>query len=140
MSIARTPKEVVQRFLDDGWTPGEGWNMDVIAECFDDRYWSHTWQGDLAHTGARQGRFFGALEPLEQLESVLVAEGDLVVHRSRRRLRHVGELFGVAPTGREMVVDHVEMWRVDGGKIVEHWGGLGAGGQLYRAITLPEQA
>jgi len=109
--------------------------MDVIEECFDDRYWSHTWQGDLAHTGARQSRFFAALPLLEQLESQLVAERDLVVHRSRRRVRHVGELFGVAPTGREVMVDHVEMWRVEDGKIVEHWGGLGAGGQLYRALT-----
>ena len=112
--------------------------MDVIAQCFDDRYWSHTWHGDLAHIAARQGRFFAAIEFLEQLESDLVAEGDLVVHRSRRRVRHVGEVFGAAPTGREVVVDHVEMWHVDNGKIVEHWGGLGAGGQLYRALTAAE--
>jgi predicted ester cyclase len=136
MAAPREPKDVVRRFLDHGWSP-DGWNMDVIEECFDDRYWSHTWQGDLAHTGARQGRFFAALEFLESLESQLVAEGDLVVHRSRRRVRHVGEIFGVAPTGREVVVDHVEMWRVDNGKIVDHWGGLGAGGQLYRALTTP---
>jgi hypothetical protein len=71
--------------------------MDVIDECFSDAYWSHTWQGDLAHTGARQGRFFAGLELVERLESVLVAEGDLVVHRSRSRLRHVGEVFGREP-------------------------------------------
>lgn len=112
--------------------------MDVIKECFDDHYWSHTWQGDLAHTGARQSRFFAALEFVERLESVLVAEGDLVVHRSRSRVRHVGEMFGIPPTGRVVTVDHVEMWRVADGKIVEHWGGLGAGGQLYRALTTPE--
>jgi predicted ester cyclase len=111
--------------------------MAVIDECFDERYWSHTWQGDLAHTAARQGRFFAAFAPVERLESVLVAEGDLVVHRSRSRLRHVGEAFGLAPTGREITVDHVEMWRVADGRIVEHWGGLGAGGQLYRALTAP---
>ncbi len=128
-----SPKEVVQRFLDEGMTGGE-WNMDVIDECFSERYWSHTWQGDLGRTGARQGRFFGALEFLERLASVIVTEGDLVVHRSRSRVRHTGELFGLAPTGREVEVDHVEMWRVEDGKIVEHWGGLGAGGQLYRAL------
>ena len=61
------------------------------------------------------------------------------VHRSTRRVRHVGEIFGIAPTGREVTVQHVEMWRVDGGKIVEHWGGLGEGGQLYRALTQPVQ-
>lgn len=127
-------KSVVRRFLEHGST-GDGWNMDVINECFDEAYHSHTWQGDLAHTGARQARFFSALEFVERVDSDLVAEGDLVVHRTRNTFRHVGELFGVAPTQRTVTVDHVEMWRVSNGKIVEHWGGLGAGGQLYRAIT-----
>jgi predicted ester cyclase len=132
-----TPKEVVQRFLDHGSSAEGGWNMDVIDECFDPAYYSHTWQGDLAHTGARQSRFFAALEFVERLESEVVAEADLVVHRSRTRLRHVGDLFGVPATGRVVTVDHVEMWRVTDGRIVEHWGGLGAGGQLYRALTTP---
>ena len=131
----REPRDVVRRFLDDGSTGGE-WNMDVIDECFDEAYWSHTWAGDLAHTGARQARFFAALEFVDRLESELVAEGDLVVHRSRSRFRHVGEIFGVPATQRVVTVDHVEMWRVTNGKIVEHWGGLGAGGQLYRALTV----
>ena len=133
--MTREPKDVVRQFLEHGRGPDGGWDMNVIAECFDDRYRSHTWQGDLAHTGARQGRFFSALLPLEQLDSDLVAEGDLVVHRSRRRVRHVGELFGIPATDREVEIDHVEMWRVTEGKIVEHWGGIGAGGQLYRALT-----
>ena len=128
------PKDVVRRFLDHGRRDGE-WDMAVIDECFDDRYVSHTWQGDLAHTAARQGRFFAALESVEVLSSDLVAEGDLVVHRVTRRVRHVADVFGVAPTGREAVVNHVEMWRVADGKIVEHWGGLGEGAQLYRALT-----
>lgn len=124
-------------FLDHGRKDGD-WNLAVIEQCFDDRYYSHTWKGDLAHTGARQGRFFAALEFLEQVSSDLIGEGDFVVHRSTRRVRHVGEIFGIAPTGREVITQHVEMWRIDGGKIVEHWGGLGEGGQLYRALTQPE--
>jgi len=133
----KTPKDVVRRFLDHGWADG-GWNMAVIDECFDERYLSHTWQGDLAHTGARQGRFFAALEPVEQVSSDLIAEGDLVVHRSTERVRHVGEVLGVPATGRVVTVEHVEMWRVTDGKIVEHWGGLGAGGQLHRALTVAD--
>jgi predicted ester cyclase len=135
MAAERTPKDVVRRFLEHGWKEGS-WDMEVIEECFDDRYWSHTWQGDLAHTGARQGRFFAGLEMLERVSSDLVAEGDLGVARSTLRCRHVGELFGVPPTGREVTVEHVEMWRVADGKIVEHWGGLGAGHQLYRELTV----
>ena len=136
MATAREPKEVVRRFLEHGWTAG-GWNMDVIMECFSEHYWSHTWQGDLATTGARQGRFFAAVEFVELLSSDLIAEHDLVVHRSTQQVRHVGEVFGVPPTGRVVTVEHVEAWRVTDGKIVEHWGGLGAGGQLYRALTNP---
>ena len=136
MATTPRPKHVVRRFLDHGSNPDGGWDMSVIDECFDESYFSHTWQGDLAHTGARQARFFSGLEFLERLESDVVAEGDLVVHRSRARYRHVGELFGVPATGREVVADHVEMWRVRDGKIVEHWGGLGAGSQLHRAITV----
>ena len=132
-----TAKDVVRRFLDDGRT-GREWNMEVIDECFSPAYRSHTWGGDLARTGARQGRFFAAFELLERLDSDLVAEDDLVVHRSRLRLRHVGEVLGVPATGRVVTVDHVEMWRVTDGKIVEHWGGLGAGAQLHRALTVEE--
>ena len=69
---------------------------------------------DLAHTGARQGRFFAGLEFVERLDRVLIGEDDLVVHRSRWRGRHVGPLFGVPATGRVVTVDHVEMWRVAG--------------------------
>lgn len=130
----KKPKQVVRRFLEHGWT-ADGWNMDVIDECFSERYWSHTWQGDLARTGARQGRFLAALELVERVSSDLIAEDDLVVHRSSLRVRHVGEVFGVPPSGRVVTAEHVEMWRVSDGKIVEHWGGLGAGGQLYRALT-----
>jgi predicted ester cyclase len=109
----------------------------VIDECFDERYYSHTWLGDLAHTAARQGRFFAALPMVERLSHDLVAEGDFVVHRSTTRVRHEGEVFGVPPTGREVVIEHVEMWRVENGRIVEHWGGIGAGAQLYRALVHP---
>ena len=111
--------------------------MDVIEECFSPDYWSHTWQGDLAHTGARMARFFAGFEHLERIDDDLIAEGDLVVHRSRSRVRHVGTAFGIPATGREVEIDHVEMWRVTDGKIVEHWGGIGAGGQLHRALTDP---
>jgi predicted ester cyclase len=137
MAASRTPKDVVRRFLDHGRSPDGGWDMHVIEECFSEDYWSHTWQGYLASTGARQGRFFGAFQFLERLSSDLIAEDDLVVHRSTIRLRHTGEVFGLPATGREVVCEHVEMWRVTAGKIVEHWGGLGAGSQLYRALAAP---
>lgn len=130
----RSPKEVVRRFIEEGSANG-GWDMDVINECFSEQYFSHTWQGDLAHTGARMGRYFSNFEFIERLDSVLIAEGDYVVHRTRNRVRHVGEVYGVAPTNKIVEVDHVEMWRVEDGKIIEHWGGTGVGHQLFRELS-----
>ncbi len=70
-----TPKDVVRRFLDHGSTDGR-WNMDVISECFDEAYWSHTWAGALGNAGSRQGRFFSGLQLIERLDRALVAEGE----------------------------------------------------------------
>ena len=63
--MARDPKAVVRRFLDDGWDPVAGrWDADVIAECFDvERYHSHTWGAGLVETGRRMGAFFSGLGP-----------------------------------------------------------------------------
>jgi hypothetical protein len=139
VNAPKTPKDVVRRFLEHGRTE-QGWDMEVIGECFSDSYWSHTWQGDLATTGARQGRFFSALQFVDRLSDDLLEDGEFVIHRSTAEMRHVGELFGLAPTQRVVTCEHVEMWRVVNGQIVEHWGGLGTGGQLYRALAAQDPA
>ena len=116
-------------------TTGE-WNLDVIAEVFDvDRYFSHTWGAGLAETGRRMAQYFSAFEFIEMLNDDFIAEADFVVHRASIRVRHVGEVFGVAPTNRIVLLHSVEMWRVEDGKIIEHWGGDGEARSLYNQLT-----
>jgi serine phosphatase RsbU (regulator of sigma subunit)/ketosteroid isomerase-like protein len=51
-----------------------------------------------------------------------VAEGDKVVTRFIVRATHdLGELMGVAPTGREVTYKALAIHRIVGGKIVEEW-------------------
>ena len=83
MATVREPKEVVQRFLDHGST-ADGWNMEIITECFSEHYWSHTWQGDLPATRALQSRFFAAFEFIERLSSDLIISSDTVFFRTRQ--------------------------------------------------------
>jgi predicted SnoaL-like aldol condensation-catalyzing enzyme len=132
-----TPKEVVHRFRTEGRHPDGRWNMKVIAECFDlDRYYSHTWGGNLAETGERQSDFFSAFAEWEPLrDGILVAEGDYVVASTSSRVRHVAPVLGVPATDRVIEINHVEMWRIEDGKIVEHWGGLGEAAHLFGQIT-----
>jgi predicted ester cyclase len=51
-----------------------------------------------------------------------IAEGDLVAERFTARGTHRGELLGAAPTGREVVLAGINIFRVQGGQVVERWG------------------
>jgi predicted ester cyclase len=51
----------------------------------------------------------------------IFAAGDKVVTRATVRGVHRGELWGVAPTGKEMVWSTFVIDRFAGGKIVEEW-------------------
>ena len=52
----------------------------------------------------------------------VMAEGDKVTARVTMRGTHSGEFQGIAPTGRRVEVRAIDMFRIEGGKIVEHWG------------------
>ena len=52
----------------------------------------------------------------------VMAEGDRVTARVTMRGTHSGEFQGIAPTGKRVEVKAIDMFRIEGGKIVEHWG------------------
>jgi predicted ester cyclase len=51
-----------------------------------------------------------------------VAEGDKVTTRKTIRGTHRGELFGIAPTGRSVEINVIDIVRVVDGRYAEHWG------------------
>jgi steroid delta-isomerase-like uncharacterized protein len=65
----------------------------------------------------------------------LIAEGDLVAEDFTAHGTHRGALMGEAPTGREVVLRGVNIFRIADGKIVERWGRLDELG-LLRQIGL----
>jgi steroid delta-isomerase-like uncharacterized protein len=52
----------------------------------------------------------------------IFGDGDRVVVRYTSRGTLTGELFGVAPTGRELTTSGIEIYRFADGRIVECWG------------------
>jgi predicted ester cyclase len=52
----------------------------------------------------------------------MFAGGDKVAVRFSHAGTHQGELFGVPPTNRTVTVRGIEIYRLSGGKIAEHWG------------------
>ena len=51
----------------------------------------------------------------------LVAEGDRVVARHTHHLKHVNEVFGIPPTGKQLSVWGIDIFRFENGKIAEWW-------------------
>jgi predicted ester cyclase len=51
----------------------------------------------------------------------LIAEGNQVVGRVTARGTHQGEFMGIAPTGKPVNFNAIDVVRIAGGKIVERW-------------------
>ena len=65
--------------------------------------------------------FIGALPDLNAQEQDIVADGDTVALRFGVEATHKGELLGIAPTGRKVRWDAVDVYRFKDGKITEEW-------------------
>ena len=51
-----------------------------------------------------------------------IAEADKVTTRKTFTGTHTGPIFGIAPTGRQVTIDAIDIIRVRNGKYFEHWG------------------
>jgi predicted ester cyclase len=66
--------------------------------------------------------FFRASFPVQRTAiHALVAEGDLVAVHHTHHVTHGGVFLGLPPTGKEIAVDGLELFRFAGGQIVEFW-------------------
>jgi predicted ester cyclase len=72
----------------------------------------------------------------------LVAEGDRVAERWTGRGTHLGELWGIPPTGKHVEGPGSVFYRIIGGKIVEFRGQFDMMGLMQQldAIASPQQA
>ncbi|MBV2154808.1 ester cyclase [Kitasatospora sp. SUK 42] len=55
----------------------------------------------------------------EHLDSF--SDGDKAVIRVRFTGKHVGNFLGIEATGRDVNVEHIHIYRVENGLVVEHW-------------------
>lgn len=126
-------RELVERFtaaLRDG-NPGEA------ARCFHREYRSNSWGGDLAQTWEKMQAWAAAHAISDHSVEArhIVAEGDRVVAHVTLTGTHTGELLGVPATGRRFEFHSLEMWRVQDGKLIEHWGGMREAVRLHEQLT-----
>jgi serine phosphatase RsbU (regulator of sigma subunit)/ketosteroid isomerase-like protein len=115
-------KALVRRFLE---AQAKG-NLNVIDEVLTPHFVDHDRLPGQApdREGYKRAiaEYHAAFSNVRFLVEDQLAEGDKVVTRFIVRATHdLGELMGVAPTGREVTYKAMAIHRIVGGKIVEEW-------------------
>jgi steroid delta-isomerase-like uncharacterized protein len=79
-----------------------------------------------------------SLEGHWEVHEIFAAENDRVVARWTGTGKHVGELNGIPPTGRSVRASALSLFRVENGKLAEHWCVWDTLGMLQQLGVVPD--
>jgi steroid delta-isomerase-like uncharacterized protein len=134
MSTTRTDrnKQLVDTFVQELFTHGD---LDAVERHTTPDFVHH----DPPFGGVPEGReglramgtmIRAAVPDWHSDLELLVAEGDHVAERFTASGTHRGELLGVAPTGKTLVLPGINIFRIEGDRIAEMWSRLDTLGLL----------
>src|SRR5882672_9623494 len=99
-------------------------NVDGVAHLFDTAF-VHHFRTPLpaGFEGLRQVGIMmnGAFPDVVVTEEDLIASGDRVVERSSAVATHKGPMMGAPPTNKRIAWSEIHIYRLEDGKIKEHW-------------------
>lgn len=132
-------KHLVEAFIQELFTKGD---LDAVDRYLDPGFVNHDPPYPYAPAGPdgmRQAAalFRAAMPDWRSEVHQLVAEGDTVVERFTASGTHRGELMGAAPTGRTVTLPGINIFRIEGDRIVERWGRLDELGLMRQIGLLP---
>jgi steroid delta-isomerase-like uncharacterized protein len=67
----------------------------------------------------------------------IFAEGDKVVIRLPWSGTQMGEFMGIPPAGKSMSIGVIDIFRIDAGKFVEHWGLMDSMAMMQQLGAIP---
>ena len=118
----------------------EGGNIQLLEEMAIPNYDEHDpipgQSNGLEGLKQRVEMLRSAFQPRFTLED-MIAEGDKVVVRWTNRGTHVGEFMGIPPTGKSFSIAGIDIHRLSGGKMAEHWHVVDQFGQLQQLGVIP---
>lgn len=141
MSI-ETNKALIRRWIDEGWNGG---SLAVVDAVYAPDVVQHDAASPLPVTSAQAlaqyvGGFRAAFPDLHFTVDDLIAEGDRVVWRFTATATHRGSLMGIPPSGRQINVTGIVIFRVASGKIAEVWVNYDTLGMLQKIGAIPTPA
>ena len=118
--------------------------LDRVEEFVTEDFVNHeAWPGeDPGYEGfrLRLRRLHSGVPDIHMEIHEVVAGDDLVAYRATLSGSHLGELLGMAPTGRRFRVQHMHMLRMRDGRSSEHWAARDDLGMLQQLGIIPSPA
>ncbi len=113
-------KAAYRRFMDEAFT---GQQFDRVADYIAADMVEHTPGLSAGAAGVRRDieMFASAFPDMHVTIEDLIAEGDKVAARYYWTGTHQGAFAEIAPTGKQVRVRGLDIWRMQDGKCVEHW-------------------
>lgn len=131
-------KAAVRRWFDEGFNKQ---NLDEFDHYFSPNLVNHelppTMPQGREGTKVFASMFFTAYPNIQLTLEDLVAEGDKIVARWSARGTHNGDLMGIPPTGKEVLITGIAIDRFENGKAVEHWEVFDQLGMMQQLGVIP---
>lgn len=132
--------DLVRRIYDEVLN---GRNLDLLDEVVRPDYIEHyplPGQGSgLQGIKDRYSMVINGLDPHFTVEDV-IAEDDKVVVRWTNSGTNVGEFLGAPATGRTFSIPGIDIYRIEDGKLAEHWDVVDVFGHMVQLGLIPAPA
>jgi steroid delta-isomerase-like uncharacterized protein len=94
-----------------------------LDEIMRDDYIQHNEDTPQGKAGFKEffEQMFKAMPDFSYAIKKIITEGDTVMMYSTTTATHLGEWLGNPPTGNKLNFDVVDIFRIENGKIAEHW-------------------
>jgi steroid delta-isomerase-like uncharacterized protein len=131
-------KAIVRTFVEQAQSQGR---LSAIDEYLAADFVDHNAPAGLPtdREGVRM-QFTGLLTAFPDLKAIIhdqIAEGEKVVTRKSLRGTHRGDFLGIAPTGKAVSLEVIDILRLVDGKIVEHWNVVDLLGLMVQLGVMP---
>jgi predicted ester cyclase len=133
-------KIIARRYFEDMWNKGDVAVSDELITADIVGHVSGTTLHGIETLKQRLSTLYAIYsEPRFTIEDQM-AEGDKVLTRWTFRGKHTGETMGAAPTGKQVTVTGMNLFRLTGGKITEIWLNADDLGELQQLGIIPVPA
>ena len=116
-------ESIIQCYFNDIWNSGQ---FDLVEKIISPDYVNH---GNESYTQVTDRDFLKSViqEMRRGFPDLRFTIDDLIIDKTKVAVRchmkgtHTGSLFGIQPTGKEVIIHQIQIERIQDGMMIEHW-------------------